>query len=94
MMNHEEARAALAALATERMEGLRLWCRAMIAQIDNPQPGHHALLPYQGMTTPGTSLAGYTAAVRRLQVTLNTRDKRLADRALAIVEGIGVIPTQ
>ncbi len=93
-MTHEEAKTALTALATERMEGLRIWCRTMSAQLDAPQAGRYAMLPYQGMTTPATSLSTYTAAVRRVQVMLNSRDKKLADRALAIVEGTGVIPVQ
>lgn len=91
-MTHEEAKTEIAALATERMEGLRIWCRAMTAQVDAPKSGQHALLPYQGQTAPTTSVAGYTAAVRRLQVMLNSRDKALADRALKVVEATGVVP--
>ena len=91
-MTQDEIRAELAALATERMEGLRKWCQAMSAQIDAPVSGCHALLPYQGQTAPTNSVAGYAAAVRRTQVMLNSRDKKLAERALRIVETTGVVP--
>ncbi len=91
-MTKDEIKIELAALATEPMEGLRKWCRTMSAQIDAPISGRHALLPYQGQTTPTTSIAGYAAAVHRTQVMLNNRDKKLAERALRIVEAVGIIP--
>lgn len=94
-MTKEEIKAELTALATQPMEGLRKWCRAMSAQIDAPVSRvGHALLPYQGQTTPTNSIAGYTAAVRRTQVMLNSRDKALTERALKIVEASGIVPIE